>query len=548
MGIWDFLTADYATRQQRTRDLNDRLGGLLSYYLGPTGIPDRLSSANALLNPIDQIGEAGANTVVAFDPTRSKQERMQAALNAGLGTITAGAPAIGGAIAGQPARRALMETLVGASDQVDDAAARLAADIQARGGALAADATGLGRGLLARDPEMIGEVFQPSGTARGLSADAIDTSPADPIAQRGILAYHGSPHDFDRFSMDKIGTGEGAQAYGHGLYFAENEGVARGYRDALSRPYYVTDDGANVADKYGADVVDAFESVGGDPTEVTATIDRLRSAVQRNLADFGVQDVSELQPEYAGDLASSTIDMARRAEGLRALLKSEDVRRVNEGRLYEVNIDANPEDFLDWDKPFASADDVERFAARFDAVDPALRKRIEDFGYMRQQMGQPMPDGNDIIREVMGGIGSKDAARASETMREAGILGIRYLDAGSRYTLENLPDNIITREARQFLDEANGDSAKALSLFRQSNPVERWAQSERGEVEKVIKSAKKTATRNYVVFDENLINIVRKYGIAGAAAMLGVSTMDVEQAMAQGAQPQPSGLLSPMEQ
>ena len=52
----------------------------------------------------------------------------------------------------------------------------------------------------------------------------------------GIKAYHGSPHSFDQFSMDKIGTGEGAQAYGHGLYFAENEGVATGYRNQLSSP------------------------------------------------------------------------------------------------------------------------------------------------------------------------------------------------------------------------------------------------------------------------------------------------------------------------
>jgi hypothetical protein len=37
----------------------------------------------------------------------------------------------------------------------------------------------------------------------------------------GIKAYHGSPHDFDQFSMSKIGTGEGAQAYGHGLYFGD---------------------------------------------------------------------------------------------------------------------------------------------------------------------------------------------------------------------------------------------------------------------------------------------------------------------------------------
>ena len=43
-----------------------------------------------------------------------------------------------------------------------------------------------------------------------------------PTVVQGIRAYHGSPHDFDKFDLSKIGTGEGAQAYGHGLYFAEN--------------------------------------------------------------------------------------------------------------------------------------------------------------------------------------------------------------------------------------------------------------------------------------------------------------------------------------
>lgn len=46
----------------------------------------------------------------------------------------------------------------------------------------------------------------------------------------GIVAYHGSPHDFDRFDFSKIGTGEGAQAYGHGGYFADNEAVASSYK------------------------------------------------------------------------------------------------------------------------------------------------------------------------------------------------------------------------------------------------------------------------------------------------------------------------------
>ena len=48
-------------------------------------------------------------------------------------------------------------------------------------------------------------------------------------------AYHGTPHDFDRFTLDKIGTGEGAQVYGWGLYFAGNRKVAEYYRRTLSR-------------------------------------------------------------------------------------------------------------------------------------------------------------------------------------------------------------------------------------------------------------------------------------------------------------------------
>ena len=44
-----------------------------------------------------------------------------------------------------------------------------------------------------------------------------------------------SEHPEGRFRMDKIGTGEGAQAYGHGLYFTSKEDIAKYYRDALGR-------------------------------------------------------------------------------------------------------------------------------------------------------------------------------------------------------------------------------------------------------------------------------------------------------------------------
>lgn len=51
--------------------------------------------------------------------------------------------------------------------------------------------------------------------------------------KQSIDVYHGSPHEFDAFSMDKIGTGEGAQVYGHGLYFAEKPEVAKQYAHDL---------------------------------------------------------------------------------------------------------------------------------------------------------------------------------------------------------------------------------------------------------------------------------------------------------------------------
>jgi len=57
--------------------------------------------------------------------------------------------------------------------------------------------------------------------------------------QTGAIVWHGSPHKFDKFSMDKIGTGEGAQAYGRGLYLAESPAVANEYAAKLGKPELV---------------------------------------------------------------------------------------------------------------------------------------------------------------------------------------------------------------------------------------------------------------------------------------------------------------------
>jgi hypothetical protein len=230
-----------------------------------------------------------------------------------------------------------------------------------------------------------------------------------------IKAYHGTPYDFDKFDAAKIGTGEGAQAYGHGLYFAENEGVARSYRDQL----------AGGADRF----------VGGQPYD-SKTPEHLAASLMKTYEKYGGRD--RVLKVLQDDIANLDLDEASRNTYQRTLDLVQGQAPIQEfttapkGRMYEVEIDAEPEDFLDWDTPFQSADDLERFAARFDSVNPAIRKRIEDYGYSRQQNNQPMPDGSDLVREVFGGIGSRDAVESSRLMQEAGVRGIKYLDQGSR--------------------------------------------------------------------------------------------------------------------
>ena len=48
-------------------------------------------------------------------------------------------------------------------------------------------------------------------------------------------AWHGSPHDFDEFDLGAIGSGEGNQAHGWGLYFAKKKSVSKNYQKVLSK-------------------------------------------------------------------------------------------------------------------------------------------------------------------------------------------------------------------------------------------------------------------------------------------------------------------------
>lgn len=298
---------------------------------------------------------------------------------------------------------------------------------------------------------------------------------AEKAVEKGIRAFHGSPHDFDRFDISRIGTGEGAQAYGSGLYFAENEAVAKSYRDALKKDAklnsatdrfrHIQIDGRPLSEKYDIDTayVDELKQLiaGGDQNAIKSFLSGKHDRWQGLSSDktYPFQD-------YARDKLRAYENLIGRIEAGGRL---ED---IGAGRMYEVNINASPDDFLDWDKPLSQQS--EKVRAALDGIDRPM------FGAWKESGAWPHVKGESLYRDMAGGLTRGATAEgkhgmASNALREAGIPGIRYLDQGSR---------------------GAGDGS-----------------------------------RNYVVFDDAIIDIVRKYGIAGLLAAIYGGSSDAEAAI-----------------
>lgn len=316
----------------------------------------------------------------------------------------------------------------------------------------------------------------------------------------GIKAYHGSPHSFDKFSMDKIGTGEGAQAYGHGLYFAENEGVAKGYRDALTDPNQVK---IRINDKeipsvWNDDLRNTYPELykGLNPSDQD-TMDSLLGTME---SAFSMDDAARAADSVGG--RAKTLFQQRIKPGL---TKPE----VGPGSMYEVNIDADPNAFLDWDKPLSEQPE---------AVQKLFPKDV--YGHKYDQM-----NGSDVYENLIDNVARartgktsvsslapSDRTGAVEMFRQAGVPGIRYLDAGSRNgtKVQQIEKQLAPWKARLEQDPTNAYVRQEVEGLQMDLEAE----------------MAKPQSRNYVVFDDKLISIVKKYGIAGASAMLGYNLLE----------------------
>lgn len=268
----------------------------------------------------------------------------------------------------------------------------------------------------------------------------------------GILAYHGSPHSFDRFDISKIGTGEGAQAYGHGLYFASNEDVAKSYRDQLSLDGMVRLKGRDGAIQFLED------------SKIGAT-------------------------DQARDYADKAIASIR------------DGRST--GHMYEVRINAHPDDFLDWDKPLSQQNRAVRAAL---APDPgkiaASKPHGIDATIIRRALKQNEGAWADIDMII-----DNDRTLYHDALgqaRKSGVTEDQLDDAGES------PGSWMVKKYRAYIDlMAPTDDVSRMVKGREADlrdagvPGIRYLdQGSRGEGE---------GGSNYVVFDDSLVTVTRKY-------------------------------------
>jgi hypothetical protein len=255
--------------------------------------------------------------------------------------------------------------------------------------------------------------------------------------------YQGSPHRFPptaknplgEFDASKIGTGEGAQAYGHGHYSAEARDVAKSYGTA--------DIGKNKD----------FRSVSYDGQTYSQTDPMAHSLFE--VASQGRAPVIQKLQSQANRLASINPEMAAKLEEKIAFIKTINPDKVtfDSGNLYTIDLpDEHIAKMLHWDKPLSEqphilpqgvtvADFVESIKGR----KPTELEKMQVNLLGRVERGELDPN-NVTGRNIYEGRNTTQypsPADFSQKLREAGIPGIRYFDGSSRAASEGTSNFVV---------------------------------------------------------------------------------------------------------
>jgi hypothetical protein len=284
-----------------------------------------------------------------------------------------------------------------------------------------------------------------------------------------MTAWHGSPYDFNKFSKDKIGTGEGAQAYGYGLYFAGKREVAEYYKNILSK-----DSGFSYGSRTNLTRQEVFEIV----------------SVRHNMLD-GIIRPAGVADRVMDDLINDKKQNNYPKNSERYEEYEDAWQRISwdgkTGRIYQVELAPTDDELLLWDKPLSEQSEKVQKAI-LEAIDKATDKN-------RILQNKDRASGAFIYHSLVIDLDTDKAV--SDYLHSLGIRGIKYLDGTSR----NRGPWIIVGEDGKRTELGNEEVAREVYQ----------REIDAGRKATLIEPEK--ANFNYVIFDESDIEVTEKYSV-----------------------------------
>ena len=274
-----------------------------------------------------------------------------------------------------------------------------------------------------------------------------------------IRGKHASPHKFDKFDLSKIGTGEGARAYGHGGYLSTADAVHDEYMRSLSPRREISVGGDVVYDGVNfGEISNAEKTLAA---EISDRATRLGLPIDEITIGNMIEDKEAVLQKVA---QSGDFDTFKEIQDQITALKRWRESGINVGDLkthaYEVELDAQPHEMLDWDKPLSEQPK---------AVQDAVGDRLERLRQFSPSHVPKDPSGDWLYKAFgpQGGLdkwdgGSSVAGLASKALREKGIKGIRYLDGNSRGAGEGTYNYVFFDDKDALIHTRDGEPIKGL--------------------------------------------------------------------------------------
>ena len=337
----------------------------------------------------------------------------------------------------------------------------------------------------------------------------------EPGVTFSIAALHASPHSFRKFDTAHMGKGEGAQAYGWGLYFAQNPEVNRSYMNQFAQDKatwkFREVETAAIEEMQRALVgsflpKDALPEAKEDASDIAWSVlgdlvDAARGSMTVLDVVMELHDEIDTNRKYAETYPQEREKLEQLEGFMLSLLDHLDEIEIRTGMPsnYRVELNVDDSELMGWDYV-----DETVLALLKDSPVEEVRYALERAERRADYRGENV-SGKDVYQELFdafwdGEDGTKQEAQkaASVSLLSSDIKGIRYADGFSRgkakeeqtYNYVIFDGNDIKITA--FADESTGgawadyeDPTASFSLATRESvwvTLEREAQKNRLEV------------------------------------------------------------------